>query len=358
MWQGLINFGKFLLFLGLGMLILWLVYRSQNAAFQEDCALKGVPAADCSLLDKVWQDFTSVRWGWIVLVLTAFTLSNVSRALRWQMLIRPLGYRPHFFNAFWTTVLGYFANLGLPRLGEVVRAGSLARYEHIAIEKVMGTVVVDRVFDVISILLVTSLAIVLEFDQLWGYFFQYADWGSKAGMLRQVVLWGVPAVVLGLIFTWFLRHRIRNSALYRKVRSLVAGFGEGISSFRQIERPWLFLFHSMVIWGMYYLMTYLCFFSFAPTAHLGAVAALVVFVAGGWGIVIPSPGGMGTYHFLAQTALGLYGVGGDDGFSWANIAYFSIQLGGNVLMGILALMLLPVFNRRYHPQQVDNELPG
>ena len=101
---------------------------------------------------------------------------------------------------------------------------------------------------------------------------------------------------------------------------------------------------------MYFLMTYFCFFAFAPTAHLPPVVALVVFVFGGWGIVIPSPGGMGTYHFLVQTALMMYGVRGDDAFSWANIAFFSIQLGNNVLLGILSLIFLPALNRNYHPR--------
>jgi len=108
----------------------------------------------------------------------------------------------------------------------------------------------------------------------------------------------------------------------------------------------LFILHSVNIWLMYYLMTYFCFLSFALTAELSPVIALVVFVFGGWGIVIPSPGGMGTYHFLATTALGFYGISGDDGFSWSNISFFTIQLGCNVSVGLLALLLLPMINRK------------
>lgn len=98
---------------------------------------------------------------------------------------------------------------------------------------------------------------------------------------------------------------------------------------------------------MYFAMTYLSFFAFGPTAHLAPIAGLIVFVFGGWGIVIPSPGGMGTYHYLAQVALAMYGVNGDDGFSWANISFFSIQLGCNISIGIIALILLPIINRNY-----------
>jgi hypothetical protein len=100
-------------------------------------------------------------------------------------------------------------------------------------------------------------------------------------------------------------------------------------------------------------MTYFSFFAFAPTAGLSPLIALMVFVFGSWGIVIPSPGGMGTYHFLVQTALMMYGVSGNDGFSFANIAFFSMQIGGNILMGVLSLILLPLLNRGYHPKGIE-----
>jgi glycosyltransferase 2 family protein len=148
---------------------------------------------------------------------------------------------------------------------------------------------------------------------------------------------------------WLLRRQIARLKFYRRVVDIILGFWQGIKTVRRLERPGLFILHSLNIWLMYYLMTYLCFFAFAPTAGLSAMAALVVFVFGGWGVVIPSPGGMGTYHFLAQTALAMYGVSGDDGFSWANISFFSIQLGCNVLIGGAALIFLPAINRQYAP---------
>ncbi len=344
----LINVLKFLLFLGIGLSILYMVYQSQNAAFQEECAIKGIPDEECSLLQKVISDFKGANYFWILMVLVAFTLSNVSRAIRWNMLIRPMGYRPRFINAFLTTVLGYFANLGLPRMGEVVRGASLAQYERIPVEKVMGTIVVDRIIDVISILLVTSLAFLIEFDTIWQFINDKADLGRLANLGNLMLLAaGGGIALLGLLYLF--RKPLGKTKLYAKVRSLVLGFWEGIKTVRQLDRPWLFLAHSLNIWLMYYAMTYLCFFAYEPTAGLSPVAALLVFVFGGWGVVIPSPGGMGTYHFLAQTALAMYGVSGDDGFAWANISFFSIQLGCNVLIGILALVLLPILNRDYHP---------
>jgi uncharacterized membrane protein YbhN (UPF0104 family) len=351
--KAILNFLKFLLFLGLGLGILYLVYRSQNAAYQEECALNNIQPEDCSLLLKVATDFTEANYFWILLVLIAFTISNVSRAIRWNMLLRPMGYTPRFINAFLTTILGYFANLGLPRMGEVVRGASLARYEKIPLEKVMGTIVVDRIVDVISILIVTGLAIALEYDTILAFAEQYVSFErfGSLGRLGLIALAGMGIILGGL---WFFRERLLQTQIAKKVIDIAMGFWEGLKTISQLDRPWLFLLHSINIWFMYFAMTYLCFFAFAPTAHLSAVAGLVVFVFGGWGVVIPSPGGMGTYHFLAQTALSMYGISGDDGFSWANIAFFSIQLGCNVLGGLLALMLLPALNRTYQPNMAGH----
>jgi len=346
--NNIINILKFLLFLSIGLGILYVVYQSQNAAFQEECDLKGIPEEDCSLLQKVISDFRGANYFWIGMVLVAFTISNISRSIRWSMLIRPMGYRPRFINAFLTTVLGYFANLGLPRMGEVVRGASLAQYERIPVEKVMGTIVVDRVIDVMSILLVTGLAFLLEFDTIWQFINEKADLSRLANLGNLMLLAGAVGLVL-LSILYLFRKPLAKTKVYHKIRNLILGFWEGIKTVRKLDRPWVFVFHSINIWFMYYAMTYLCFFAFAPTAGLSPLAALIVFVFGGWGVVVPSPGGMGTYHFLAQTALAMYGISGDDGFSWANISFFSIQLGCNVLVGLLALLFLPIINRDYHP---------
>ena len=140
-----------------------------------------------------------------------------------------------------------------------------------------------------------------------------------------------------------------QSAFFNKVLNVLRGFWEGIQSIMKLDRPLLFIFHSFNIWFMYFMMTYLCFFAFEPTAGLSPLAALMVFVFGAFGILIPSPGGMGTFHFLAIQALAMYGVSGGDAFSFANILFFSVQLGCNVIVGIVALILLPILNRDYKP---------
>lgn len=341
----LTNILKFLVFLSVGLVILYWVYQKQNAAYQAECDLRGIPAADCSLLQKVLTDFASADLFWLFMVLVFFTISNLSRASRWNMLLQRLGFQPRLINAFLTVILGYFANLGLPRVGEVVRAGTMARYEKIPVEKVMGTVVVDRVIDVISILIATALALILEFDTLWAFLEENNSMGEKIRANSSLLLLLGGLGISGLILLFSLRKRLRATKVYQKIEGILLGFVEGLQTIRKLDRPWIFVLHSINIWVMYFLMTYVCFFAFEPTAHLSATVALVVFVFGGWGIVIPSPGGMGTYHFLATTALGFYGIAGDDGFSWSNISFFTIQIGCNITIGLLALILLPIINR-------------
>lgn len=145
-----------------------------------------------------------------------------------------------------------------------------------------------------------------------------------------------------------------GSALFKKILGMLKGFWEGIKSVAKLRNPWLFALHSLNIWVMYFVMTWLGFQAFGPTAHLGLMAALTVFAFGTLGMVIPSPGGMGTFHFLVITALtAFYGIKGDDAFSVANIIFFSIQIGLTSLLGIAALLILPIYNKHYHPHVVQ-----
>lgn len=348
--QKLINFLKFLGFLSIGSVILYFVFKSQNEAYIADCELKGIPEAECSLIDKLITDFKSASPFWILMVVIAFMISNLSRALRWQMLIRPLGHEPKLSNAFWTVMLGYFTNLGIPRSGEFVRAGTFAKYENIRADKVMGTIVVDRVMDVICLLIAMVLMIVLAYDTIWAYL----EENIQTDILIKLFWLGLIAGVVALIAFFALRKQLEKLVFYQKVKHILYGFWDGLKTVFQLEKPWLFIFHSIAIWTLYYVMTIFALKSFAPTADLPLVVGLVVFVFGALGIVIPSPGGMGTYHALVIAALALYGVSGDDGFSMANIAFFSINIFCNIAFGILALIVLPILNRNYKPEQIVN----
>jgi len=351
--QILINVLKFVLFLGVGLGILYYLYTDFSQKYLVECMSKGKIEAECNFADKLISDFASAKPFWIFMVFFTFTISNISRAIRWQMLLKPLGRNARLANTFFCTMIGYFTNLFLPRAGEVVKAGYLSKYENMPVEKVMGTVVLDRLLDVLSILIITGLALVLEYDKLWGYFSEPIKnfFGAKGkSILIGLVIAGTVVIVLAIFF----RSAFSKTNFYKKVVNLLKGFQEGILSIGKLDNIPMFLFHSVFIWLMYFFMVYLSFFAFEPTSHLTPIVALLAFVFGAWGIVIPSPGGMGSYHYLTILALGMYGISEFDAASFSNISFCTIQLGTNITFGIIAYSIIGYLNRNYHPQAIEN----
>ncbi len=337
---------KFILFLSLGVLILWLMYRSQSAAYLEECQKDGIPIADCSLVDRIVADFKSVKWIWIIAILFIYMLSNVFRALRWQQLLQPLGKTPRFLNALGTLMLGYFANLGIPRSGELIRAVSLSRYENISTEQTFATIVVGRVVDFLMLFVVIGLALLLSYDIFFDYFQQNFAMSTNTLLMYLGIL-----VLLGVIGLLVLRYILKlpvdqGPPIVRKLKEILNNFIEGLMSVTKVENKPMFWIYTIGIWVCYYLMTYICFFSFEPTSFLGPIAGLVVFVFGTLGIVFPSPGGMGSYHYLVTQALIIFGIDSINAFSFAMIIFFAIQLFGNILFGMISLIALPIINNK------------
>ena len=331
----------------IGFSILYYIYTNYNEAYIAQCIKDGIALEDCNLLQKLKDDFFSANPFWIFVSLVCFTLSNVSRAMRWNLLLKPLGYQPKLYNSFFAVAITYFVNLFIPRMGEVARAAALNRAENVPVEKAMGTIVLGRVIDVIMLLLFIGVAFLLEYDTLWTWLnANMADEESGGLFSNPIVLGLLGSGVLGLVLFFVFKKKIEQTAIYKKVVQLFLGFWEGILSIRKLESPGQFIFHSLFIWTMYFAMNYFCFFAFEPTENLAPIVALMVFVFGAFGIVIPSPGGMGSYHWLVIAALGIYGVNQYDAFSFANIVFFSIQIFCNVFIGILSIILLFVLNRK------------
>lgn len=351
--NSLTNLFKFLLFLGFGLAILYFVFKRQEAAYLEECIINGIAAADCSLIQKIIGDFKSANYAWIAVVYLCYMISNVSRALRWKMLIKPLGRDARFVNLFAATMLGYFGNLGLPRLGEVMRSVAISKYETVPVERVIGTVIVERLMDVLFLLLAIGLCLLIEFDTIITYLQKWQEGKDSSG--SNLLIFVVAGGALVLLLCWIFRQKIMASAFFKKIFNVIKGFGEGMLSIRKLDNPIGFWLHSTNIWFMYFLMTYFCFFAFGPTVDLPPKVALMSFVVGALAIAVPSPGGMGTYHLFTINLLAVYGVSEADGFSFANILFFSVQLGINVVAGLIALVSLPIMNKNYHPESLPEE---
>ncbi len=323
-------------------MILYFMFQSQQASYLEECRLKGI-TGDCSLWDKIIGDFKSVKWVWIIVILLVYMLSSLARALRWNQILDAEDFNPRLINTLGALMVGYFVNLGVPRAGELVRTGLLSKYENIPIEKVLASVVIDRVADVISLLVVLGFTVVVARGLI-------IDFLTENVQTSTLITLGIAAVVglcLAIVGYFIIRHQSKQgntSWLVTKAQS----FFDSLMSIRHVKHLPLFICYTVVIWLCYYFMTYLCFFAFAPTAHLSMLAGLIVFVFGTLGIVFPSPGGMGSYHLLVTSGLLLFGISSSDAFSFANIVFFAIQLFCNVLIGGLFFLCLPYINRRLH----------
>ncbi len=335
------------IFAFLGVFILYRVYLRQEISYQAECAMKGIASSDCSLIDKVLTDISQANGWWIGLSVILFMLSNIIRSWRWQALLKPLGYNIKLSNGFFAIMIGYISNLAIPRIGEIIRAGSIAKYEEIPTEKAMGTVVTDRIVDVVSLLIMILIAIVLEYEMIIDYFTKNSSFASKINTILASPIFYIVIVVLGFLLLWILKNAKTISSkniFFGKLYNFAIGLIDGILSIFKLENPLLFILQTIAIWGLYYLMSYVCMFAFEPTANLGPIAGLVVFIFGGLGMVFPSPGGMGSYHFLIGESLGFYGVSGADGFSFANIIFMAISIFTNLFFGILSFILMPLLN--------------
>ncbi|MEM9548287.1 MAG: lysylphosphatidylglycerol synthase transmembrane domain-containing protein [Bacteroidota bacterium] len=344
--KNLKNLSKSLAFLAVGTIILYFVYLKFNKDYQQQCASLGTKPEDCNFFQAIVDYIKSADYVWILIALSFYVMSNISRSLRWSMMLEPLSHKPKFLNSFNTVMVGYLVNLGIPRSGEFVRAGLLSQYEKMQPEKVMGTIVTSRIIDVICLLITICITLILSFDNFINYFKNEVDLTERFGVLLSPMFLGILGVVLliGLYLLWNYRNQLFASKLGQKVKKILIGFWEGLLSIKDLKRPGIFIFHTIVIWVCYYLMTYLMFFSFGPTADLAPVSGLVVFVFGTLGIVVPSPGGMGTYQFLITEALMLYSVEFTQAFAFSNIMFFTVQML-NVVLGILGFIFLPIYNR-------------
>lgn len=333
---------KFLLFLGLGSLILYFLYQSQNAKYLEDCQLKGIPLSDCSLVDKVIQDFKSTKISWLALICFLFMLSNVFRALRWKDMVQSIGFKPKVSNVFFSIMIGYLANLTIPRIGEIARAGVMTKYEKIAFETSFGSIITERLVDVLMLLLFMVLMAIFGGPTIINYIAE-----NSVVTQNQLFIAAGVGFLLFVIGLWVLKKMTEmdsESKFVRFIKEKSTGFLEGLKTVIHTEKKLLFWAYSFGIWILYFLMTYLCFYAFEPTSHLGIKAGLVTFVFGTLGIVFPSPGGLGSYHFMVSQALILFSINSSDAFSFAFIIFFTVVVFCNVFFGLISLLMIQFVN--------------
>jgi glycosyltransferase 2 family protein len=319
---------KMIFFLGIGVLLVWLVMRQLTEKDKQD----------------IIQAFKSADYTWIILTLVLNMASNVSRAIRWQMLIRPSGHKPSFINTFAALMIGYLANFAVPRLGEVTRCGVLNKYEKVPVSISLGTVVLERVIDVIS-LGVLLVATILWKHALIADFLNEVYLKLTGGSSNSVVKYYVIGTVLLIgCIAYIFRKKLFRHAIFQKIGTFITGFWNGLIAIKDLERPWMFLFHSIFIWVMYLMTLYVGFLALTQTAGLPFDAAMVALAFGTFGMILVQ-GGLGAYPVFVSKALALYQVPEAIGFAYGWLAWVT-QTIMYVLIGVVALIFMPVLNRQ------------
>lgn len=280
---------------------------------------------------------TDVKWVGISMIFGG--LAVVIRGVRWIALINALGYQSSKSNAIASVAVMYFTNLFIPRAGEISRCTSLNQVEKIPIEKLFGTILIERVIDLLFLLGLMFLTIFLKFNDIINFYSTIKSQQIQNTDNKNLIL---TLIIISILVTSFflLRKRLKKSSVYSRIVLFIAGLKEGFKSIQKMKEKSTFWLHTFSIWVMYFLMTYVCFFSLEETAHLTASDGLFLLVLGGIGMIIPTPGGIGSYHAIVMIGLSVLGVGSvlfgvNGNESNPALLFPTIIHAGQTLMGIL-----------------------
>ena len=310
-----------------GLLLLWWVFQGQD-------------------MRAIGDTLRAAKYEWIIASGIAALWSHWLRALRWRMLMAPLGQQPTKAQAYHAVMFGYLANLALPRMGEITRCGAISRKTKLPINSLLGTVIIERAIDMLLLLFFTALTVLLNFSLLKGPLTRVTE--KLIGLqLMGIPLWliGLTGLLGGTAALWGYRKSLSGKLqhpLVIKTKGFVRGLWAGVKSVRQLKQPVLFTLYSFGIWIGYYLMTYFCVFAFESTSMLNPNEGLLILIAGSFGFVAPVQGGIGAYHAVISRLLVMLpgrNIGLSDALSFATLTHAAqtllIMLAGFISMVIL-----------------------
>lgn len=319
---------RFSFFLGLGVCFVW-------------WSVKDLTENDTQHIKNALREarFWLAIPGFIVLM-----LSHWIRALRWRLLIQPLGYNPSKANTFYAVMIGYLANQAVPRLGEVLKCSTLTRYEKVPFDKLLGTVILERIIDTICLLVIFVFTIAIQpdlYEKIMTAFFGGSTAGSESNMI------GIAAVAAGLIviaaLVWMVAKRKSVSDIVILVKNIIARIWEGLTTIMYLKKRWAFVIYTVSIWLLYAICGYIGFIAFEEMQHHGFKEMMMVLCAGSVGMVA-TPGGIGAYAFMLQKTMELY-----DANSGVALAYgwvmWVIQIFVVLVGGLFSLIMLAIKNK-------------
>lgn len=291
---------------------------------------------------ELYTSFSSANYFWIILSISFGILSHMSRAIRWKYTIQPLGKTPGFWNSFFTVMIGYVANLALPRLGEVTRPGLLGKYEDLPFNKLFGTIVAERVADLIILACIMAGIVLVEFDMLKDLLYGYLEQGAgNISMEKILLLIGIAGAGITVLF--FLMLSKSSNPIFEKIRDLLKGVFEGLISIAKMDNKGYFLMHTAFIWIMYVGMFWVCFYCLEETSSVPLAGVVASFVMGSLAIVFVQ-GGLGVFPLAIMNTLLLYGVSKSGALALGWILWTSQTLMV-IVLGVASIPLLRFVNR-------------
>ncbi|MFT5886573.1 MAG: hypothetical protein ACI9IP_003041 [Arcticibacterium sp.] len=315
------NILKYLIPFGVAGFLLWFVLKNID-------------------LQVLWETIKTANYYWVALSAVMALIAHWSRAYRWKLMLQPLGYNPSALKTTVSVLIGYAANLLIPRGGELARSASLKNLAEVPFEKSFGAVVAERVIDVFVLLILICINLVLEFDRLKGFFADF--FGEKLG--NPVAILGVLTVLALIAFLalkWIQKNdeKLSSNKFYAKIKGIVLGLWSGFTSVRNLKNPMAFIGHTFLIWTMYYFMTWFLCFAIPQTADISPIAGLTILVMGTIGMAAPTIGGIGSYHFLVGKIVGLYGLNPQDGITLATFLHTMQGIIFVIIFGLTALAI-------------------
>jgi uncharacterized protein (TIRG00374 family) len=316
------SFSKFLKIgipLGLGVFLIWYSYSRFSP----------------EQLSEIVAHFKNANYGFILLGVLLSLLSHILRAYRWNYLLEPLGFQPKILNNFMAVNTAYIMNLFIPKSGEVTRAIVINKYENIPFDKAFGTIISERVVDVVVLFLVTLIALILKFDILYDFLFDLIPL-NKLYYIAGVIL------IIGILFLAFMKYSKSN--FKQKLINFFSGFKDGVLSIIRMKRKQAFLIQTIVIWGLYILSFYVSVFALEDTATISFGTIIITFVIGSFAFAFTNSG-FGSYPFAIAAILLVFGIPETVGTAFGWIVWTS-NIASIIFFGGLSFIMLPIYNRK------------
>ena len=285
--------------------------------------------------------FKEANYSWVILGTFLGLLSHLSRAYRWRFQLEPMGYNIKLGNSIMAVFAAYIINYTIPRAGEVARASVLTNYEGVPFGKSFGTIVSERLADMLMMFVIISIALFLQFDVIAEKLKEIIE--KLDVTTNQILIFVIASFILIILLTLTIKRGKSKIAI--KVKSILSGLLEGITSILKMKKKWAFIFHTLFIWGMYVLMFYVTSFSLVQTSQLPFSVILIGFIFASFSIAATN-GGTGSYPLAIYAAFFIFNIPKDPSitFGWIMWASQTLMI---ILFGGFSLFYLPFYNRNH-----------